>query len=96
MDMKAKIDHPSDWYHYKYRLLNCFRRANVPHHKLKDVYKLMDNIYEIMIKITNCEIDHRRDHRNIHIARSVEHNEKAHELLGILNENLVLEILMGD
>lgn len=95
MRLMQKIASPNDWLHYENRLLSGFRRANIQHKKLRDVFKLMKNISNLMISVMREEVEYRRDHKEIHEQKIDEYYQQANQLLEILNDNFILEILLS-
>lgn len=96
MDLKSQIATWEEWSDYQRELLRGFRRAKVHYRKIKEVKVLMSRIDWRFSRISNEEVLVRRDHKESYQENIIRWRQEAHELIEILNENFVLEILLGD
>lgn len=96
MELQTQIETYSEWRDYQRELLSGFRKAGVSHRIIKEVKVIMSKIDWRFAKISIEKIDHRRDHKDIHYEKMAKYRQEANQLIEILNENFVLEILLGD
>lgn len=95
MELKTQIS-TSEWGDYQRELLSGFRKAGVSHRTIKEVKVIMSKIDWRFARICNEQVNYRQDHKDIHDEKIARYRQEADELVKILNENFVLEILLGD
>lgn len=96
MELKIQISTRSEWEDYQRELLRGFRKAGVTHKTIKEVKVLMSKIDWRFTRISIAKVCYRQDHKDIYHEKIVKYQQEVNELIEILNENFVLEILLGD
>ncbi len=96
MELRTQISTYTEWGDYQGELLRGFRKAGVDHRTIKEVKVIMSKVNWRFAKIFNEQSNYRQDHKDIHNERIAKYRQEANELIEILNENFVLEILLGD
>ena len=101
MDLKSEFTTQSQWELYRNEIRKAFRKVLIGHEsgflKFKDATNLMNKIDWRFAKISNEKIYLRQDRKEeFHQAQMDRYRKEAHELIEVLNENFVMEILLGD
>ena len=97
MDLKSNISDYNDWTSYQRELLVGFKKADISHKKFREVRNICNKIDWRFAEISRLRVKIRQDHKE---ALHEEYIEmfimEANELIDVLNENFVMEILLGD
>ena len=96
MELRTEISTCSEWEEYQRKLLSGFRKAGVDYRTIREVKVIMSKIDWRFIRICNEQVNYRQDHKDMHYEKIAKYLQEANELIEILNENFVLEILLGD
>lgn len=101
MDLKSQFNTQREWEEYRNELRRAFRKillvGNDGHRKFKEATNIINKIDWRFARISNEKIYLRQDHKEeLHQEKITRYRKEVHELIEVLNENFVLEILLGD
>ncbi len=97
MDLKSQFDTQIEWENYRNEIRRAFRKIGVEHRTIKEVQVIINKIDWRFRMISNEKIYLRQDRKvELHMEKIEKYHREVHELVDVLNENFVLEILLGD
>ncbi len=105
MDLKSQFDTQSDWEVYRGTIRKAFREVlvdpsnykdNITFKKLKEMQYIIGSIDHRFTEISQLKVKIRQDHKELHQEYIDKFYTEINELIDALNENFVLEILLGD
>ncbi len=102
MDLKSHIDSQVEWENYRDNIRRAFH--NILNNQLAFKYKKIKEVRIIISKIdwrfreiSRLKVKIRQDHKEeFHQVKIDRWKSEVNELIEVLNENFVLEILLGD
>ena len=101
MDMKSQFNTQNEWEDYRNEIRRGFRKLLIVgkdgHKKFQEATNIINKIDWRFTEISKLKVKIRQDHKEALHQEYIDmfYNE-IHELVKVLNENFVLEILLGD
>jgi len=105
MDLKSHFNTQSEWETYRNKIRRAFLEMllspsdyqdNGRFKKSKEMRNLIVNIDYRFDEISQLKVKMRQDHKALHQAEIDINKKEIQELVDVLNENFVMEILLGD
>lgn len=97
MNLKSNILSHNEWTAYQHELLRGFKKADISYKKYREVRNICYKIDWRFSEISQLKVKIRQDHKEAFHREYIDRfYSEIHELIEVLNENFVLEILLGD